>query len=36
MVPERLMLGRALMVYFPFQFPFWPLEAAGQPRGAIH
>jgi signal peptidase I len=25
LVPERLMLGRALFVYYPFRFPYWPL-----------
>ncbi|MFN4258456.1 MAG: S26 family signal peptidase [Gemmataceae bacterium] len=25
-VPDRLMLGRAILVYYPFRFPFWPLN----------
>src|SRR5207253_3593483 len=25
LVPERLMLGRAMLVYYPFKFPYWPL-----------
>jgi signal peptidase I len=27
LVPERLLLGRAMVVYYPFYFPVWPLEA---------
>jgi signal peptidase I len=36
MVPERLMLGRALMVYFPFRFPYWPLNLPANRVGVIH
>jgi signal peptidase I len=35
MVPERLMLGRALMVYFPFYFPYRPLDAPTNRIGPI-
>jgi signal peptidase I len=35
MVPERLLLGRALMVYFPFYFPKWPLDAPTNRMGPI-
>jgi signal peptidase I len=34
-VPERLMLGRALMVYYPFYFPYWPLKSPVNRVGAI-
>ncbi len=34
-VPERLMLGRALAVYFPFKFPWWPLESPVNRIGPI-
>lgn len=36
MVPERLMLGRALMVYFPFKFDYWPLKLPANRVGTIH
>jgi signal peptidase I len=26
LVPHRLLLGKAVMVYYPFKFPWWPLE----------
>src|SRR5262245_45969522 len=26
LVPKRLLLGRALVVYYPFYFPWWPLS----------
>jgi signal peptidase I len=35
MVPERLMLGRALVVYFPFYFPYWPINSPTNRVGAI-
>jgi signal peptidase I len=34
-VPERLMLGRALVVYYPFKFPWWPFDAPVNRVGAI-
>jgi signal peptidase I len=34
-VPERLMLGRALLVYYPFYFPSWPLESPVNRVGPI-
>jgi signal peptidase I len=34
-VPERLMLGRALLVYYPFYFPYWPLESPVNRVGPI-
>jgi signal peptidase I len=27
LVPERLLLGRAQLVYYPFYFPWWPLNS---------
>jgi signal peptidase I len=27
LVPERLLLGRAQVVYYPFYFPWWPLNS---------
>jgi signal peptidase I len=35
MVPERLMLGRALMVYFPFSCDYWPIYAPTNRVGPI-
>jgi signal peptidase I len=35
MVPERLMLGRALVVYFPFYCPYWPINAPTNRIGPI-
>jgi signal peptidase I len=35
LVPERLMLGRALLVYYPFYFPLWPLESPVNRVGPI-
>jgi signal peptidase I len=35
MVPERLMLGRALVVYYPFKFNAWPLNAPVNRIGPI-
>jgi signal peptidase I len=35
MVPDRLMLGRALVVYFPFYFPYWPINSPTNRVGAI-
>lgn len=26
LVPHRLLLGKAVMVYYPFKFPWWPLD----------
>jgi hypothetical protein len=34
-VPERLMLGRALAVYYPFYFPFYPLSTPVNRVGTI-
>jgi hypothetical protein len=36
LVPDRLMLGRALVVYYPFKFPFWPLNNPENRVGPIH
>ena len=27
LVPERLLLGRAMLVYYPFKFPYWPFNS---------
>ncbi len=27
LVPERLLLGRAMLVYYPFKFPYWPFSS---------
>ncbi|MBL8797685.1 MAG: signal peptidase I [Planctomycetia bacterium] len=35
LVPERLMLGRALVVYFPFYFPYPPLNSPTNRTGVI-
>lgn len=35
LVPERLMLGRALLVYYPFYAPFWPLNTPVNRVGII-
>lgn len=35
LVPRRLLLGRALLVYFPFKFPYWPLYAPVNRVGTI-
>jgi signal peptidase I len=35
LVPERLMLGRALLVYYPFYCPVWPLESPVNRVGPI-
>src|SRR5262249_32486292 len=35
LVPERLLLGRALLVYYPFRFPYWPLSAPVNRIGLI-
>jgi signal peptidase I len=35
MVPDRLMLGRALVVYFPFYFPYWPINSPTNRVGPI-
>jgi signal peptidase I len=35
LVPERLLLGRALVVYYPFRFPYWPLNAPVNRIGLI-
>lgn len=34
-VPDRLMLGRALVVYYPFYFPWWPLRSPVNRAGPI-
>ena len=34
-VPDRLMLGRALLVYYPFYFPYWPLDSPVNRVGPI-
>lgn len=36
LVPRRLMLGRALAVYYPFYFPYAPLNSQANRVGAIH
>ena len=36
LVPRRLLLGRALSVYYPFYFPFWPLQSQVNRVGLIH
>jgi signal peptidase I len=36
LVPRRLLLGRALAVYYPFYFPFWPLSSQVNRVGLIH
>ncbi len=35
LVPRRLLLGRALAVYYPFYFPYWPLNSRANRIGAI-
>jgi signal peptidase I len=35
LVPERLLLGRAVLVYYPFYFPWWPLGAPVNRVGLI-
>jgi len=35
-VPRRLMLGKALAVYYPFYFPFWPLSSQVNRVELIH
>jgi signal peptidase I len=35
-VPRRLMLGKALAVYYPFYFPWWPLSSQVNRIGLIH
>ncbi len=35
-VPRRLLLGKALAVYYPFYFPFWPLSSQVNRVGLIH
>ncbi len=35
LVPRRLMLGRALVVYYPFHFPWWPFNSPMNRVGAI-
>lgn len=35
LVPERLMLGRALAVYYPFYFPWWPFNSPVNRVGPI-
>lgn len=35
LVPERLLLGRALAVYYPFYFPYPPLNSRANRLGAI-
>jgi signal peptidase I len=35
LVPERLLLGRALLVYYPFWAPFWPFDAPVNRVGPI-
>jgi signal peptidase I len=34
-VPERLLLGRAVLVYYPFYFPVWPLNSQVNRVGMI-
>jgi signal peptidase I len=35
LVPERLLLGRALAIYYPFYFPYWPLYSPVNRIGSI-
>ena len=35
LVPERLLLGRALFVYYPFYFPYWPFSSPVNRVGPI-
>lgn len=35
LVPQELMLGRALMIYYPFYCPVWPLDTPVQRVGLI-
>ncbi|MBV9123253.1 MAG: hypothetical protein JO112_07850, partial [Planctomycetes bacterium] len=35
LVPERLLLGRALVIYYPFLFPSWPFYSPVNRVGAI-
>ncbi len=35
LVPERLLLGRAQVVYYPFYFPWWPLSSQVNRVGLI-
>ena len=35
-VPRRLMLGKAVVVYYPFYFPIWPLNSQVNRVGLIH
>jgi len=35
LVPNRLLLGKAQMVYYPFYFPWWPLKAPVNRVGLI-
>ncbi len=35
-VPRRLLLGKALAVYYPFYFPLWPLNSQVNRIGLIH
>lgn len=36
LVPDRLLLGRALYVYYPFKFPYWPLNSPVNRVAPIH
>ncbi len=36
LVPERLLLGRALVIYYPFTFPWWPFNNPVNRVGPIH
>jgi signal peptidase I len=36
LVPRRLMLGKAVAVYYPFYFPWWPLSSQANRVGLIH
>jgi len=35
LVPKRLLLGRALFVYYPFRFPYWPFNDPVNRMGPI-
>ena len=35
LVPERLLLGRAQLIYYPFKFPWWPLNSQVNRTGLI-
>ncbi len=36
LVPRRLLLGKAVAVYYPFYFPWFPLDSQANRVGLIH